>query len=39
MTVLQLEVVSVPQNKLVGFAFQNDDDDDPEENLVNDDDL
>jgi hypothetical protein len=36
MTVLQLEVMEVPQNKLVGFAFQNDDDDD---NVINDDDL
>lgn len=28
LTVLQLEVADIPQNKLNGFAFQNDDDDD-----------
>lgn len=37
LTILQLEVCEVPQNKLVGFAFQNDDDDDDDSNNNNND--
>lgn len=40
LTILQLEICDVPQNKLSGFAFQNDDDDDQnEEHFIDDSDL